>query len=104
MQSTVGSLEPTALVGLEALLQLVQASNDIATPSAHLTGPGMVDPGRVSDHAVQVAAAALGQLSQQSVADGPTTTSPRLGPISELLNHVRHFSIPYLKIRHALVM
>lgn len=43
----------------------------------------VLEPGGMSDHAVQIAAAALGQLSQQSGAP-----PPGLGSMAEMLNHV----------------
>ncbi|KAF9468867.1 fungal-specific transcription factor domain-containing protein [Collybia nuda] len=70
-------------MGLEALLHLVQASNAVPGPAAHLalTGPA---PDRNS-HAVHVAAAALSQLSQQAT---PGTSSTN-GPVAEFLQQIR---------------
>lgn len=84
MQATLGGLEPAALAGIDALLQLVQASN-VLVPAPAPQAP-------VSDNAVQVAAAALGQLSQPA----HLQESVNLGPIAEILKHVclRHFPSP----------
>ncbi|KAI0291749.1 fungal-specific transcription factor domain-containing protein [Russula brevipes] len=74
--------DPIALVGLDALLQVLQgantnASNDVSTPSSD-----RVDfprsPAQVSENAVQVAATALSQLSQQ---EAPDTHYPFVGMI-----------------------
>jgi hypothetical protein len=65
--------DPNGLVGLDALLQVLQGantntSNDVSTPSSD-----RVDfprsPAQVSENAVQVAATALSQLSQQEAPD-----------------------------------
>ncbi|KAF8076109.1 fungal-specific transcription factor domain-containing protein [Lyophyllum atratum] len=72
-------VEPTALAGLEALLQLVQASNMVTG-----TGPG-ADHNFLSDQAVQVAASALGQLSRQA-SPGSLTAA---GPMAEIINQIR---------------
>jgi len=64
--------DPNALVGLDALLQVLQnanASNAVSSPS-----PDRFDFSRsasqVNENAVQVAATALNQLSQQEAQDG----------------------------------
>ncbi|THH20158.1 hypothetical protein EW146_g1162 [Bondarzewia mesenterica] len=88
--NTFNHLEPAALAGLDAFLQLLQASNAISSPSAILTGPGMIDPNRVTDHAVQVAVAALGQLSQQGQPPKePEPPAAPFGPIADILHHIR---------------
>lgn len=79
VQHTLRDIEPTALAGLEALLQLVQASNVVSGAASS------TDRSFMSDQAVQVAASALGQLSQQ----GPGTTSAT-GPMAEIIHQVNN--------------
>lgn len=85
MQSTLGSMTPTALAGIDALLQLVRVGNSTASTEPW-TGTERSSPALVTDHAVQIAAAALGQLSQAASAVSPVTSG--VGPLSELLAHV----------------
>lgn len=65
VQATLGNIDSTAPPGVGALLQLVQAATRTSSSSVH---PSMnPDNHNHSDiTAVQTAAAALGQLSQQS--------------------------------------
>lgn len=87
IQNALGEIEPTALMGLEALLHLVQASNPshpVPGPVPHLalTGP---NPDR-NNHAVHIAATALSQLSQQATPGMP----PPSGPMAEILHQVNY--------------
>ncbi|RDB23208.1 putative transcriptional regulatory protein C1F7.11c [Hypsizygus marmoreus] len=76
--STLRDVEPTALAGLEALLQLVQASNVV-------TGAGTgTERNLTADQAVHIAASALGQLSRQ--APNKVATA---GPMAEILQQIR---------------
>ncbi|TDL29441.1 hypothetical protein BD410DRAFT_833743 [Rickenella mellea] len=75
-QATLGGLEPAAIAGIDALLQLVQASSGIS--------PVPVAP-QQTDNAVNVAAAALGQLSQQGSSADPV----HIAPIAEILGQLR---------------
>ncbi|KAF8897269.1 fungal-specific transcription factor domain-containing protein [Infundibulicybe gibba] len=81
--TSTGGLEPTALLGLETLIQLVQATtgglavrniSNSAIPDQHTTPV---------DHAVQAAAAALGQLSQQA----PNHPNLGYGQMADFMSH-----------------
>ena len=85
--------ESSALVGLDALLQVLQsgsASNDVSTPP-----PDSFDFSssrssvHVSENAVQVAATALNQLSQQDV---PDTHYPFASMILPVRSFSRHYT------------
>jgi hypothetical protein len=90
IQNALGEIEPTALMGLEALLHLVQASNAVPGPVPHLAlaGPSP-DRNIMTDHAVHVAAAALSQLSRQSAPGVPSSN----GPMAEILYQVRNLNM-----------
>lgn len=68
-RATLGGLEPHALSGFDALLQLVHATNTITTASAnpqlHIPLP-IEHVNRTPDNSVHTAAVALGQLSRQA--------------------------------------
>ncbi|TFY72108.1 hypothetical protein EVG20_g907 [Dentipellis fragilis] len=85
VSNTLSSLEPSALAGLDALLQIMHSA--IASPSPPTSSSDLSDPSQVND-AVQVAAAALGQLSQQNTTD-LISASPPFGPIAEILHNMR---------------
>lgn len=89
--------DPNALVGLDALLQVLQGantntSNDVSTPSSD-----RVDfprsPAQVSENAVQVAATALSQLSQQ---EAPDTHYPFVGMIDTVRPSSQRFLWSFL--------
>jgi hypothetical protein len=64
--------DPNVLVGLDALLQVLQnanASSAVSSPSPD-SFEFSRSPSQVNENAVQVAATALNQLSQQEVQDG----------------------------------
>ncbi|KAI0053037.1 hypothetical protein FA95DRAFT_1601390 [Auriscalpium vulgare] len=88
--STLSSLEPTALAGLDALLQLICANQPAAPRPGFLNGTPNIttSPTQATDHAVQVAAAALGQLSQKGEAEPALPATP-FGPIADILHHLR---------------
>lgn len=57
LQSTFRELEPSSSDALAALISLIQASNTVALSAGHTA--------ETTEQAVQIAAAALGHLSQQ---------------------------------------
>ncbi|KAA1466296.1 hypothetical protein DENSPDRAFT_831104 [Dentipellis sp. KUC8613] len=85
VSNTLSSLEPSALAGLDALLQIMHSA--ISSPSPPTSSSDLTDSTQVND-AVQVAAAALGQLSQQNTSD-ILSASPPFGPIAEILHNMR---------------
>ncbi|KAI0068879.1 hypothetical protein BV25DRAFT_1986436 [Artomyces pyxidatus] len=85
VSSTLSSLEPSALAGLDALIQLLSTNHHaLANRQALLSVPGVT----INDSAVQVAAAALGQLSQQVIQEPAPSATP-FGPIADILHHIR---------------
>ena len=68
LKNALGALEPSSVAAFGALLTLVHASN-VVTASPHPSEPRASEK---NNHAVQAAAAALGQLSQQGPSDRPS--------------------------------
>jgi hypothetical protein len=64
--------DPNALIGLDALLQVLQNANasDVVSPSSPDSFDFSRSPPQFNQNAVQVAATALNQLSQQEAQDG----------------------------------
>jgi hypothetical protein len=80
-------------VGIPFLLTahhlILASSNAITSPAAHLTGPGITDSTQVTEYAIQVATAALDQLSHP-VMNG-NHSRPQTGSVAEILRHVPVF-------------
>ncbi|KAF9008757.1 fungal-specific transcription factor domain-containing protein [Cyathus striatus] len=89
IQSTLRSMEPSTLMGLQALLQLVQASSTLS-PGPSVRGQGSSSTQSSTESSVEVAAAALGQLSQQQHPgiEALNSASSSIGPIAQVLRHI----------------
>ncbi|TFK43231.1 fungal-specific transcription factor domain-containing protein [Crucibulum laeve] len=89
IQTTLRNMEPGTLMGLQSLLQLVQASNIGENTGLHI--------------GEQVAAAALGQLSQQQEGSGVSGSSmvPHIGaePMTDILRQVGRNQTPEAELR-----
>ena len=70
--NSANDLDSNALVGLDALLQVLQNTNasNVVSPPSHDNFDFSRSPSQVTENAVQVAATALNQLSQQEAHDG----------------------------------
>ena len=84
VSQTLNNLEPSALTGIDTLLQMLHASNPVIAPTSHTTPHVAATSHRATSHTIQMAAAALGQLSQQDPTDPPTP----FGPIAGYLHNV----------------
>lgn len=91
ISTTLSNLEPSALAGLDTLLQILQNSGSV---SSHTTTPVDFDltSGSATDHTVQIAAAALDQLLQQgqavALSNETGASMTPFGPIIDMLHHV----------------